>query len=258
MGIEMDEKTLKIFFEIHKDLPREGPGSFKSTERAYNTIRKHLKKPMILDVGCGPGKQTIDLLNISDGEITAVDNHKPFIDQLEKEIIKGNFSNRVTAKVGDMFNLDFKEEQFDLIWCEGAIYNIGFEKGLSEFRKFLKPKGFIAATEACWLTNNISKEAKIFWDSEYPAIIHLEDNLKIAEECGYKIIDHFVLEKSAWFNDYYNPIIPRLAMLKEKYAGDETAEKIIHLHEKEIEIMDKYSNEVGYVFFILQKNDIIL
>lgn len=258
MGIEMDDKTLKIFFEIHKDLPREGPGSFKSTERAYNTIRMHLKQPKILDVGCGPGKQTIDLLNISDGEIIAVDNHKPFIDQLEEEIIKRNFASRITTKIGNMFNLDFSEEQFDLIWCEGAIYNIGFKNGLSEFRKFIKPNGFIAATEACWLTKNISEEANNFWQSEYPAIIHFDENLKIAEACGYKIIDHFILEKSAWFDDYYNPIILRLKMLKEKYSGDESAENIIRLHEIEIEIMDKFSNEVGYVFFILQKNDLIL
>ena len=251
----MDEKTLKLFFEIHTDLPREGPGSFEATERAYNSIKEFLNEPLILDIGCGPGKQTIDLLKISDGKIIAIDNHQPFIERLKKTILDEKLEHRAKAQIGDMFNLEFEEQQFDLIWSEGAMYQLGFEKGLKDFRKYLKPGGFIAVTEASWTSKNISQENAEFWANEYPGIKHYEENLQIAENCGYKIVDHFILNKSDWFNDYYIPMMPRMKMLKEKYPNDETAQEVVGLHEWEIEIMDKYSNECGYVFFILQRND---
>ena len=60
--------------------------------------------------------------------------------------------NRIDAQAGDMTQLTFADETFDAIWSEGAIYNIGFGKGLSEWRRFLKPGGIIAVTDASWLT----------------------------------------------------------------------------------------------------------
>jgi SAM-dependent methyltransferase len=154
----MNGKMIKYFFEIHKDLPREGPGSFEATKRAYDSIKEFLNKPLILDIGCGPGKQTIDLLNISDGEIIAIDNHRPFIERLNKTISDGRFEKRAKAQFGDMSKPEFEEGQFDLIWSEGAIYQLGFEKGLKDFRKYLKPGGFIAVTEAAGLREIFERE----------------------------------------------------------------------------------------------------
>jgi tRNA G46 methylase TrmB len=54
-------KTSKIFFEVHNDLPREGPGDNKSTRKAYLTLPVILEKPRVLDIGCGPGMQTVEL-----------------------------------------------------------------------------------------------------------------------------------------------------------------------------------------------------
>jgi len=54
----------------------------------------------------------------------------------------------VNGVVGSMDNLSFQNEELDLIWSEGAIYNIGFERGINEWRKFLKPGGFIVVSEA--------------------------------------------------------------------------------------------------------------
>jgi len=35
-----------------------------------------------VDIGCGPGMQTLELARISGGRIVAVDNHQPFLDVL--------------------------------------------------------------------------------------------------------------------------------------------------------------------------------
>ena len=251
----MTVKATEIFFEIHKDLPREGPGSFGATKKAYDSICPSLKEPLILDIGCGPGKQTHDLLKITDGKIIAVDNHKPFIDRLNNNIRSHGFEDRASAQLGDMFNLQFKEDMFDLIWSEGAIYQIGFEKGLREFKKFLKPNGFMAVTEVSWVIEKISSDAADFWAQEYPAMKSVEENLEIVKNCGYEIVNHFILDKSDWFNDYYTPMKPRLEMIKEKYSDDETAKEVIRMHELEIEILELYYEEYGYVFYILHNKN---
>lgn len=42
----------------------------------------------------------------------------------------------------------------DLIWSEGAVYTIGFERGINEWYKFLKHGGYIAISEASWFAKN--------------------------------------------------------------------------------------------------------
>jgi hypothetical protein len=41
-----------------------------------------------------------------------------------------SLQDRVKGIVGSMENLSFQKEEFDLIWSEGAIAGIGFEKGI--------------------------------------------------------------------------------------------------------------------------------
>ena len=47
-----------IFFQIHENLPREGPGRSKYTRKAFRTLPK-LNKPRILDVCCGFGGMVV-------------------------------------------------------------------------------------------------------------------------------------------------------------------------------------------------------
>jgi ubiquinone/menaquinone biosynthesis C-methylase UbiE len=73
-----------IFWEIHSGLPREGPGDNASIRRAFLMAAELPAAPRILDVGCGPGMQTLELAKISGGQITAVDIHQPFLDELQR------------------------------------------------------------------------------------------------------------------------------------------------------------------------------
>jgi len=71
-------------------------------------------------------------------EIIGIDTWPDFINQFNQNAQIKNLQNRVKGIVGNMESLPFQEEEFDLIWSEGSIYNIGFERGLNEWRKFLK------------------------------------------------------------------------------------------------------------------------
>jgi len=116
-----------IFFEIHKDLPREGSGRDEYTQKAFEMIPK-INQPNILDIGCGPGLQTIKLAKMSNGKIIAIDIHQPYLDQLKQTAKKEKLLDRIDIVNKSMVDMDFPEEYFDIIWAEGSIFIIGFDK----------------------------------------------------------------------------------------------------------------------------------
>ena len=132
-----------IFFEIHTDLPREGPGKDKYTRQAFEMLPR-LDRPRIQDIGCGPGQQTMELARLSGGEVIALDMHQPYLEVLRAKISEAGLSERIKTVKGSMFDLQFQKESFDIIWAEGSIYIIGFKRGLREWRRLLKPYGFFA------------------------------------------------------------------------------------------------------------------
>ena len=125
----------KIFYEIFELLPRQGPGDEASTKKAFQKLTELPQSPEILDIGCGVGKQTLDLVKLTSGKITALDKHSPFIEILKRNIIKGGYSERISCVVGDMTSMDFVDKSFDLIWCEGAVFIMGFEDALKSWKR---------------------------------------------------------------------------------------------------------------------------
>lgn len=211
------------------------------------------EKPRLLDVGCGPGMQTIELAKISNAEITALDFNQAFLDELAIHAKAEGVSEKIKIIQGDMTNLGFEEKSFNVIWCEGAIFIIGFEKGLREWRRFLADKGYIALTEMCWIDPNPPKEVKDYLTKVYPPIKTVKENLQIIKDAGYQIVGYFVLPESSWWEHYYLPILSKLPGLKKKYQGNSEALATIAAEEEEIEMFRKYSKHYGYVFYVLQK-----
>jgi Methylase of polypeptide chain release factors len=129
-------------------------GSNKATLKALGFIENLDEKSMIADLGSGTGAQTMVLAENTTGTITAIDLFPKFIDILNSNANRNSMQNRVNGIVGSMDNLPFQHEELDLIWSEGAIYNIGFKKGIDYWRQFLKKGGYLAVSEACWLTQD--------------------------------------------------------------------------------------------------------
>ena len=153
----------ELFVELSAGLPRQGPGSTEATLRALSMVRRLPARPRILDIGCGPGAQTIDLERATGGEIVALDNRQRFLDEMLARAAKAGVSSQIEAVCGSMFEMDFPEPSFDLIWSEGAIYIMGFGAGLRTCRRFLKPSGSIVVSELTWLTDDPAAEARDHW-----------------------------------------------------------------------------------------------
>ena len=248
----MSEKMPKIFWEIHSGLPREGPGDNESTRKAYQMLEDLPENPRILDIGCGPGMQTVELAKLSGRQIVALDFHEPFLEQLKETAKKEGVSDRVKEVKGDMSNLKFEDGSFDVVWSEGAIFVIGFEKGLREWKRLLTPDGYVVASELSWLQHDVPQEAKTYITQVYPAIKTIEGNIEIIQNSGYRLVGSFVLPSKSWWDNYYTPIETKLPSLKAKYRDDEEALQVIACEETEIEMFRKYSDYYGYVFYIMQ------
>ena len=250
--IQRHNRAEDIFFEIHRDNPREGPGNFESTRKAYSLLANLPDKPVILDIGCGPGQQTIDLAACTEGYIYALDNHKPYLIALQTKINQSGLAHRIFPQLGDMTSLPFEHGFFDIIWAEGSIYIMGLGRGLSAWRPYLKSRGYIALTEISWLKGNAPQELVNFWQDAYPAIQDENGNISIIQKAGFDLIDHFVLPPNAWWDNYYFHIENKLTVLRWKYPNDSEALDVMDIEQREIELYRKYCDYYGYVFYIMQ------
>ncbi len=225
-----------------------------STEQALRLIDLP-PHPQILDIGSGPGMQTIALARLTKGKVIATDTHGPFLEVLRQRAEEAGVSDQIETNKMSMFALDFKERSFDLIWSEGAVYIIGFDQGLTAWQPYLKPNAYLVISEISWLDPHPPKEVLDFWNAEYPGMHTKEENLKKARKAGYRVIDSFVLPENAWWVNYYNPMERQIMTLLEKYKGNAEAEASLEDALLEIEMFRKYSKYYGYVFYILQAQE---
>lgn len=246
------EINWELLLEIHKDMPRQGSGRNKYTQKAFEMIPE-IKQPKILDIGCGPGMQTIKLAKLSNGEVIGIDIFEQYLDQLRELIEKEELKDRVKAEKQSMFEITYPKEYFDILWAEGSIFIIGFEKGQLEWKKYIKLKGFLAVHEMTWLKDHPPKEIKDYWTRVYPEIDTIEENIKIIKKCGYKLLGYFPLPEDAWWEFYYNPLQNRLKTLKIKFKNNAEALEMIAEKQLEIELFKKYNQYYGSVFYVMQK-----
>lgn len=251
--MEDSSRLFEIFLEVQSGLPRQGPGSQQSTLKALSYCNKLPKEPSILDVGCGPGMQTLVLAQTLNCKITAIDMTEEYLSQLRESAEAANLSDRISIINMDMNELSFETESFDLIWAEGSAYIMGVENALNDWRSYLKPDGYIAFTELVWLKSNPPGELFEFFQKEYPSMTNVESNLSIIRSSGYEIVGNFTLPDSTWWDDYYTPLETKILQLNKKFKDDSEALNIINTTRLEIEMKRLYPEWYGYEFFIARK-----
>lgn len=239
--------------DFFKRMERQGPGSVDATKKALSFIPDLPVNALIADLGCGTGGQTIDLARNVKGYITALDLFPEFIEILEEKVKSENLTDRINPVIGSMDNLPFHENELDLIWSEGAIYNIGFENGLKYWNKFLKPEGYIAVSEVSWFTSERPKEIEDFWLDAYSEIDTIPVKVQKMQEAGYIPLAHFILPVECWTKHFYSFMDKAIKSFLEKYAYSDKAVAFVKNEQREMELYLKYKKYYGYVFYIGQK-----
>jgi SAM-dependent methyltransferase len=247
-----DPKAQQVFFDVYAGMPRAGPGSRACTARALSIAGALPRAPRLLDIACGPGMQTLDLAELlPDAGIVALDNHQPFLVEVARRAASRGAGGRVTTVRADMASIPFPSHSFDLVWCEGAAYIMGLESALRAWRPLLAPEGKLALTEAVWLRPDPPEPVRRCFASGYPGMADVPSCRKLVGDCGYALLDDFVLPEGAWRENYYEPMCARLAQLAPIYAGDLVGEAVLADFRAEIEMYERFAAYYGYVFLVM-------
>jgi SAM-dependent methyltransferase len=252
----MNDRTFQFFLQFHHGIPRKGPGSADATARAFRRIEALLPpSPALLDLGCGGGAQTLTLATLTPGTILAIDSYPVFVEELRQQLAARRGLDRVTARVGDMKALDLPRASFDLAWCEGAIFILGFENGLRTLRPLLRGPGLAVVTEAAWLRppDEAPAEVRAFWEEAYPAMTDVAGNLALARRAGFEPIDHFTLPAEGWAA-YVDPLERSMNELLDRHPGDPEAEEAARAERREFATFRGNQGWFGYEFFLLRRS----
>ncbi len=250
----MDDLQMQLLIDLHKSKSRQGPGGEAETKQAMRLAgldrSRHLK---IADIGCGTGASTTLLAKELDAEITAVDFLPEFLDELQTRAKDHGVAERIKTLSCSMEALPFSDEEFDVIWSEGAIYNMGFEAGVSAWSRFLKPGGKLIVSEITWLNATRPPELQSHWDGEYPEIDVASAKIGILEQHGYRPEAYFFLPTHCWTENYYRPMQSCFDAFLERHGQSDQAKGIVEAEKHEIALYQKYRDYYSYGVYIAKK-----
>ncbi|MBA3972636.1 MAG: class I SAM-dependent methyltransferase [Candidatus Solibacter sp.] len=251
---DLSPRFWPLFLELYESLPRQGPGNRQCAGRALALCPGLPDRPSVIDLGCGAGGQTIQLAGLLDGSrIVAVDSHEGSVARLRAEVGRRGLSGRISAVAADMLNLDFPQGSFDLVWSEGALYNIGIGNAMHLSRRLLRSGGYVAFTDAVWRRNDPPGEVRKSFEVDYPAMSTAVGVMEVIERSGFELKGHFTLPDEAWWGDFYTPMEARIAEMRRKYAGDGEALAVMDMLAAEPEMHRRHSDCYAYEFFVARR-----
>ncbi|MEP5566304.1 MAG: methyltransferase domain-containing protein [Halioglobus sp.] len=245
---------IELLIALHRGQYRQGPGDDAITQRAIELARLEPSCTLkVADVGCGTGAASRLLASQLDAKVTSVDFLPEFLQELEIAAEAEGIANRITTLNCSMDTLPFENNSLDVIWSEGAIYNIGFESGLRQWRNFLKPGGILAVTEITWLTDQRSEEIDRYWNNQYPQIDTAANKLSQLEANGYSPLAYFVLPEFCWLDNYYKPLERQFPQFLKEQANSKEARAVVKEYEAEQAMYEQYASSYSYGFYIAKK-----
>ncbi len=207
----------------------------------------------IADIGCGTGASAILLARHLNAQISAIDFLPDSLDVLNERAKQGGVTYKITTTACSMDALPFADEELDVIWSEGAIYNIGFEQGISDWQRCLKPGGLLVASEITWITNTRPSELEDYWNNEYPEIGLASAKIQLLEKHDYSPVAYFVLPEHCWMDQYYNPMQARFEEFLSRHGNSAAACEIVAAEQREIDLYATYKAYFSYGMYIARK-----
>ena len=227
-----------------------GPGGNAHTVKVLQFLPATEFK-VVVDAGCGTGRQTIALARELGTVVHAVDLHAPFLAELERRAREAKVEHLVRTHCMDMKDIPGVFQSIDLLWSEGAAYNIGLANALATWAPALAPDGFAVVSELSWLKEQAPAPVKEFFRSGYPDMQSVQDNIELAESAGYRLLGIYTLPRDAWVEGYYDVLAPRAMVLLDH--ADPSVRAFAAETIREIEVFERSDDSYGYVFYALQR-----
>ncbi|MGH7718502.1 MAG: class I SAM-dependent methyltransferase [Gemmatimonadaceae bacterium] len=233
-------------------LEKLGPGGNAHTVHVLRLLPTREFR-VVVDAGCGTGRQTMALAKELGTLVHAVDSYEPFLNDLLRRAREAEIEHLVQRHCMDMRDIPQVFQDIDLLWSEGAAYNIGFANALAAWAPALIPGGFAAISELSWLNEHAPDAVREFFRSGYPDMQSVQHNMAVAERAGYRVLTTYTLPRQAWVDGYYDILAPRAkALLKHPNPSVRSlaAETV-----REIEVFQRSDDSYGYVFYVLQRDE---
>jgi SAM-dependent methyltransferase len=251
----MDE--LPLITALHLPQERQGPGGDSETRLAMRLAGLDPRASLdVLDIGCGTGASSLLLAQaLPAARVTAVDFLPAFLRRLTQRAKAAGLAEHIATVEATMEALPFPPASYDVIWSEGAIYNMGFEAGISAWRPLLRDNGLLVASEITWLTAHRPQELEAFWQSAYPQIDTAAGKLRVLERNGFAPVAWFALPQHCWTDNYYAPLQARFDDFLTQQGSSEAAAALIATEREEIAMYQRYGEYYSYGMYIARRSD---
>jgi cyclopropane fatty-acyl-phospholipid synthase-like methyltransferase len=248
--MEEQEKYVKALLGLHRGLERQGPGDTDYSNYIMSQLPDFSSNPRIADIGCGAGAGTLILADRFKSKIRAVDFSREFLDDLEDRAKKRGLEHLVETIECDMGNIDWEPGSLDLLWSEGAAYNITFEGALKAWRPLMASNGIAVISEMNYFTSDVPEPLILFMQNVYPAIKTEPENSDIINSSGFEVSGVYRLPSKAWWDNYYNPLRKNIESFKN--SNDRVMQSVISEMEEEMKFFEQYEKFYGYSFYIMK------
>lgn len=249
-------EDFQLLIDLHITADRQGPGGEAETRRAVELSGLSTRpKLRVADIGCGTGASTLVLAKELDAHIVAVDFLPEFLDVLRARAAHAGVADRIEAVSASMDALPIEPGSLDAIWSEGAIYNMGFESGVRQWRRLLKPGGILAVSELTWLTDSRPAELEEHWYAQYPEVGTASSKMAVLERNGYAPMGYFTLGKHCWLDAYYLPMQQRFPAFLARHASSAAAQAVVAAEELEIALYARHQAFVSYGYYVARRTD---
>ena len=248
--MEEQEKYIRALIELHRGLERQGPGDTDYSDYIILQIPELPTNPRIADIGCGAGAGTLFLAEKFRSKVRAVDFSREFLDELINRAKQRGLEHLVETIECDMGSLDWKPETIDLLWSEGAAYNLTFEGALKAWRPLMAANGIAVISEMNYFTSEVPEPVRVYMQNGYPTIGTESENSDFVNSSGFEILGIHRLPSKAWWDNYYGPL--RENMNSFKHSEDSIMQSVIKETEEEMKLFEEHEKHYGYSFYIMK------
>jgi serine/threonine-protein kinase HipA len=248
MNTDSQTEYVAALTDLHRGLDRKGPGDSDFSHNILSNLSTLPLKPRIADLGCGSGASALLLAQHYQSTVMAVDSSSVFIDELKARAKQLGIEHLIIPIHGDMAKLDWSMGSVDLLWSEGAAYNLGFEQALKIWRPLLAGGGIAVISEMSWFTDNVPEPAIAYWQNAYPMMGTEVENIDRANRSGFSVVSTHRLPSQAWWVNYYKPLRERMQQIE----ITPSIQSVIRETQEEMRLFEKFSDSYGYTFYVLQ------
>lgn len=248
--MEMHDKYVEALIELHSNLDRQGPGDEDFSRFIIAQIPELPPSPRIADLGCGAGAGTLILAEKFRSKIKAADFSRVFLDQLMARARQKGLEGFIEIIESDIGNLDWLPETVDLIWSEGAAYNITFKGALEAWRPLLAVNGVAVISEMVYFSADVSEDVTQYMNNAYPKIKTESDNLDLITASGFEVLGVHRLPTIAWWENYYDPLREKINYIE--CSEDSVMQAVIKETLEEMNFFKEHEQEYGYTYYIMR------